>query len=66
MTDVIVHRCRLFEFTPCAIHNIAVSSYSSDVAISRSNGNIEVWSVTPNCFPKMVGLLFYNCSCFFK
>ena len=54
MIDVIAHRCRLFEYTPYAIHGIAASSCKPEIAVSRSNGDIEIWSVLINCFPKMV------------
>lgn len=41
----VVHRCRQFNFKPCAIQCIAVKK-SADVlvALSRSDGSIEIWT----------------------
>ena len=57
MENFLVHRCRLYDFIPCAIHGIAVSESRSELALSRSNGSIEVWSTKPNLLQKMVSRL---------
>nr|CAB3231310.1 cirhin-like [Phallusia mammillata] len=54
MSSQIVHRCRLFDYTPSAVQCMAVSKLSHDLAVARSDGSIEIWNTCGNWFIKMV------------
>ncbi|KNC86809.1 hypothetical protein SARC_01071 [Sphaeroforma arctica JP610] len=40
-----VHRCKFVEYVPQPIHCLAFNSDSSLLAVSRADGNIEIWHV---------------------
>ncbi|XP_076814347.1 U3 small nucleolar RNA-associated protein 4 homolog [Clavelina lepadiformis] len=54
MSKFVVHRCRLFKFTPCAVQCMAASVETSDLAVARSDGSIEIWSTKYSWFQKLV------------
>ena len=40
-----VHRCQFIEYVPEAVHCMAFNDDSTLLAVSRANGDIELWSV---------------------
>ncbi|XP_077982940.1 U3 small nucleolar RNA-associated protein 4 homolog [Glandiceps talaboti] len=50
MGDFRVHLVRFFNFTPKAIHCLAHEESSNRLAVSRSDGSIEIWSINDNWY----------------
>ena len=56
--EIEVHRCRFIEFTPSSIVSVALSKDSKELAVGRSSGSIEIWSITNNWYITKVRLDF--------
>ncbi|XP_074661710.1 U3 small nucleolar RNA-associated protein 4 homolog [Tubulanus polymorphus] len=54
MAEFKVHQVRFFEYTPHAIHCLAYDENKKRIALSRSNGSIEIWSIPDNWFLQKV------------
>jgi len=60
MSSFTVHRCRLFEYAPCAIQCLAACEITEDLAVARSDGSVEIWNPGIAWFIKIVsdGVVF--------
>ncbi|XP_064599137.1 U3 small nucleolar RNA-associated protein 4 homolog isoform X2 [Liolophura sinensis] len=54
MANFRVHRVRFFEYQPKAIHCIAYQKDTNRVAVSRSDGTLEIWSIEDKWFQEKV------------
>ncbi|XP_076471280.1 LOW QUALITY PROTEIN: U3 small nucleolar RNA-associated protein 4 homolog [Babylonia areolata] len=54
MGDFKVHRVRFFEYTPLAVNCLAYDKTTQRLALSRSDGSIEIWSKPDNWFQEKV------------
>ncbi|XP_013420051.1 U3 small nucleolar RNA-associated protein 4 homolog [Lingula anatina] len=54
MGEFLVHHVRLFDFVPKAIHCLASDEDTQRLALSRSDGSVEIWSVKDNWFQEKI------------
>lgn len=54
MGEFKVHHVRFFEYTPQAINCLAYEKTSQRLAVSRSDGSVEIWSKSDNWFQEKV------------
>lgn len=50
MGEFLVHQIRFFDYTPTAIHCIAYDELNKKLAVSRSDGAIEIWSINDDWY----------------
>ncbi|KAK7505273.1 hypothetical protein BaRGS_00003435 [Batillaria attramentaria] len=54
MGEFKVHHVRFFEYTPQAINSLAYEKSTQRLAVSRSDGSIEIWSKADNWYQEKV------------
>ena len=54
MGEFRVHHVRFMEYIPKAVHCMAYNDATQRLAVSRSDGSIEIWSIQDNWFQEKV------------
>ena len=49
-----MHHVRFMEYIPKAVHCMAYNDATQRLAVSRSDGSIEIWSIQDNWFQEKV------------
>ncbi|XP_041375893.1 U3 small nucleolar RNA-associated protein 4 homolog [Gigantopelta aegis] len=54
MGEFRVHHVRFFEYVPKAIHSLAYEPTHKKFALSRSDGSVEIWSITEDWYQEKI------------
>ncbi|KAI0227127.1 U3 small nucleolar RNA-associated protein 4 [Lamellibrachia satsuma] len=54
MEEFRVHRVRFFQYQPNAVHCLAYDNAFQKLALSRSNGSVEIWSAKDNWYQEKI------------
>ena len=51
-----MHQIRFFDYTPTPIHCISYDELYKKLAVSRSDGSIEIWSIIDDWYQERVSI----------